>query len=132
MSPIADMLTQLRNAQARGHAEAVLSFSKMKLDVAQILRDKNFIGGVEKRKKKLKKSEFDVLALTLKYENGAGVISGVKMISKPSRRMYSGKQKLRQVQSGYGISVISTSKGIMTGDDAKKAGVGGEVIFEIW
>lgn len=132
LSPIANMLVQLKNAQVRGYAEIVLPFSKIKFDIAKILKDKNFVSDVEKRKKKTKKSEFEVLALSLKYENGAGRIDGVKMISKPSRRMYAGKQDLKPVKNGYGISVISTPKGIMSGDDAKKAGVGGEVLFEIW
>ena len=68
----------------------------------------------------------------MKYENGVGSVTDIKMVSKPSRRMYSGKEELRPVKNGYGISVVSTSKGIMTGGDAKKAGVGGEMLFEIW
>jgi small subunit ribosomal protein S8 len=126
------MLSQLKNAQARGHAEVILPFSKIKFDIAEILKEKKFISEVEKRKRKTKKSEFDILAIILKYENGVGPITDMKMVSKPSRRMYSGKDKLQKVKNGYGISIISTSKGIMVGDDAKKAGVGGEVLFEIW
>ena len=72
------------------------------------------------------------MAIGLKYENGAGAINDIKMISKPSRRMYVGKGELKPIKSGYGIAVISTSKGIMAGDDAKKAGIGGEILFEIW
>ena len=68
----------------------------------------------------------------LKYENGVGAIGGIKMISKPSRRVYVGKDDLKPIRNGYGISVISTSKGLMTGDDAKKAGIGGEIICEVW
>ncbi len=132
MSPIANMLIQLKNAQARGHAEVVLPFSKIKFDIAQILKEKKFVSEVEKRKRKTKKSEFDTLAIVLKYENSIGSITGIKMVSKPSRRMYSGKGELRPIKNGYGISVVSTSKGIMTGSDAKKAGVGGEMLFEIW
>jgi small subunit ribosomal protein S8 len=125
------MLVQLKNAQSRGYAEMVLPFSKIKFEIAQVLKNKNFVSEVEKRKKKTKKTEFDTLAVGLKYENGVGAISEIKLVSKPSRRMYAGKGELKQIKSGYGISVLSTSKGIMAGDDAKKAGVGGEVIFEI-
>lgn len=132
MSPIANMLTQLKNAQARGHAEIILPFSKIKFDIAQILKNKNFVSEVEKRKKKTKKTEFNVLAVSLKYNEGVGVISNIKLISKPSRRMYAGKDDLKPVKSGYGIAVVSTSKGIMSGDDARKAGMGGEVLFEVW
>lgn len=126
------MLAQLKNAQARGYAEMVLPFSQMKFNIAQVLKNKNFVSEVEKRKKKTKKSEFDALAVKLKYENGVGAINDIKLVSKPSRRMYAGKRKLKSVKSGYGVSVVSTSKGIMAGDDARKAGVGGEVLFEIW
>ena len=126
------MLVQLKNAQARGYAEAVLPFSKIKFEIAQILKNKNFVSEVEKRKKKTKKTEFDTLAIGLKYENGIGVINDIKLVSKPSRRMYAGKGDLKPIKSGYGIAVISTSKGIMAGDDAKKAGIGGEILFEIW
>jgi len=132
LSPIANMLVQLKNAQARGHAEVVLPFSKIKFEIAQILKNKNFVSEVEKRKKKTKKNEFDTLAISLKYENSVGAINDIKLISKPSRRIYVGKGDLKPIKSGYGIAVISTSKGIMAGDDAKKAGIGGEIIFEIW
>lgn len=132
MSPIANMLIQLKNAQARGYTEIVLPFSKIKFEIAQILKNKNFISMVEKKKKKAKTSEQDIIEIGLKYDNGGGAINEIKMISKPSRRIYSGKQGIKQVKNGYGISVISTSKGIMSGEDAKKAGLGGEVLFEIW
>ena len=82
--------------------------------------------------KKTKKSEVSILGVELKYENGVGAIGGIKMISKPSRRIYAGKDGLKPVKNGYGISVISTSKGLMTGDEAKKAGIGGEIICEVW
>ena len=131
MSPIADMLTQLKNAQMRGYAEVVLPFSQMKFQIAQILKNKNFVGEVEKRKRKTKKSEFDILAIGLKYNNGVGSITDIKMVSKPSRRMYAGKKTLKPVRQSYGISVVSTSKGLMTGDDARKAGLGGEIICEV-
>ena len=126
------MLIQIKNAQARGKSEAVLPFSKIKFGIAGILKNKGFIGNVDKRKIKTKKSEFDTLAVELKYNDGVGAIDGIKLISKPSRRIYARKVDLKPVKNGYGISVVSTSKGIMTGEDARKTGLGGEVLFEIW
>lgn len=132
MSPIANMLTQIRNAQSRGKEGIILPFSKMTLGIAEILKNKGFIRGVEKKTKKMKKSEADFLSVELKYENGVGAISDIKLISKPSRRVYAGKDDLRPVRNGYGISIISTPKGLMTGDEARKAGIGGEIICEVW
>ncbi len=126
------MLTQLKNAQARSQSEIVLPFSKIKLAIASILQEKGFIESVEKKKRKTKKSEFDTLSIKLKYNNGVGAIDDIKLISKPSRKVYAGKGELKMVKSGYGISVVSTSKGVMSGENAKKAGLGGEVLFEIW
>ncbi len=132
MSPIANMLAQIKNAQSRGKEEVVLPFSKMTFSVAEILKTKGFVGGVEKKIRKMKKSDINILGVKLKYQNGAGAIEGIKMISKPSRRVYAGKDDLKPIKNGYGISVISTPKGLMTGDEAKKAGIGGEVICEVW
>jgi len=126
------MLTQIKNAQARGHQEVVLPFSKMLFAIAQILKKAGFVEEVNKIKKKKKGSEFEFISIRLKYENGIGAIRGVKLISKPSRRIYVGKNDLKPVREGYGISVVSTPKGLMTGDEAKKAGVGGEILFEVW
>ena len=132
MSPIANMLTQIKNAQSRGKEEIVLPFSKMTLGIAEILKSRGFVGGVEKKTRKTKKSEVNILGVELKYENGIGAISDIKLISKPSRRVYVGKDDLKPVRNGYGISIISTSKGLMAGDDARKAGIGGEIICEVW
>ncbi len=132
MSPIANMLTQIKNAQSRSKEEVVLPFSKMKLGIAEILKNRGFISGVEKKTKKMKKSEADFISVELKYENGIGAIGGIKMISRPSRRIYAGKNDLKPVRNGYGISIISTPKGLMTGSEAHKAGIGGEIICEVW
>ncbi len=132
MSPIANMLTQIKNAQSRGKEEVVLPFSKTTLGIAEILKNKGFIGSIEKKIRKMKKSEISILGVELKYESGVGAIGGIKMISKPSRRVYAGKGDLKPVKDGYGISIISTSRGLMTGDDARKARIGGEIICEVW
>lgn len=126
------MLIQIENAQARGKSEIISPFSKIKFEIAVILKNKGFINGVEKRKRKTKKSEFNMLAVELKYNDGVSAIEHIKLVSKPSRRMYAGKDDLKPVKNGYGISVVSTPKGIMAGEDARKAGLGGEVLFEIW
>ena len=132
MSPIANMLTQIKNAQSRGKEEVVLPFSKMTLGIAEILKNKGFVGSVEKKIRKMKKSEISILGVGLKYENGIGAIGDIKLISKPSRRVYVGKDDLKPVRDGYGISIISTPKGLMTGDEARRAGIGGEIICEVW
>ena len=126
------MLTQIKNAQSRGKEEVVLPFSKMTLGIAEILKNKGFVGSVEKKIRKMKKSEISILGVGLKYENGIGAIGDIKLISKPSRRVYVGKDDLKPVRDGYGISIISTPKGLMTGDEARRAGIGGEIICEVW
>ena len=128
MSPIANMLVQIKNAQARGLEEVEVPFSVMNRSIAGVLQHAGFLTSVETKKKKGKRREVDYLHITLKPD----AINGVKLISKPSRRMYAKADELKKVRSGFGISVVSTPKGIMTGADAQKAGVGGEVIFEIW
>ena len=132
MSPIANMLTQIKNAQAIGREEIFVPFSAMKFNIASVLQREGYIAHVEKKQKKMRKSELPVLSLILKYESGQGRINGVRLVSKPSRRMYAPKDELQKVQNGFGTSVISTSKGIMTGSEARKNGIGGEVLFEIW
>lgn len=132
MSPIANMLVQIKNAQAVGTASVSVPFSKMKFEIAKILKENGFVDEIEKNAKKSKKTELDFINIKLKYNLGRGEINGIKLISKPSRRLYFGKADLKSVRSGYGLSVISTSKGVMSGDDAKKNGIGGEILFEIW
>jgi small subunit ribosomal protein S8 len=132
MSPIANMLIEIKNAQSRNREEINVPFSNVKFAIAQVLKNKGLIGEVETKKKKGRKGELNFIRIGLKYDNGAGVISEIKMVSKPSRRVYAGKDELKPVRNGFGVSVVSTSKGIMAGDDARKARLGGEVICEIW
>lgn len=132
MITIANMLAQIKNAQAVGATEVAVPFSKLKLAIAQLLQAKGFLAAVESKKKKLKKVEVEWLNLKLKYQDGVGAIQGAKLISRSSRRVYAGKSEFFPVKSGYGIAVVSTPKGIMTGTEARQAAVGGEVLFEIW
>lgn len=133
MSPIANMLIKIKNAEDAHHERVLIPFSKMNMAIAQILNKAGFVGEVEKRKKKVKNSEFNFIDIKLS-QNDAKVnrISDVKMISKPSRRLYIKYKDIGKVKSGYGISIISTPQGLMTGEEAKKAKLGGEIIAEIW
>ena len=126
------MLVQIKNAQMVAKPSVVLPYSNLKYEIAKLLVSHNFIGGVEKKKRKLKKSEVSELHLDLKYSQSGPAVSQVKMISKPSRRVYASASELHPVRNGYGIAIVSTTKGLMTSQQARKAGLGGEVICEIW
>lgn len=131
--PISDMLIRIKNAQAVGNENVSVPFSNMKSRIAQILCEGGFVAAVERRKKKGKKAELEYLSLTLKYgEENRPAISGFKIISKPSRHMYTGAKEIKPVRSGYGVGIISTSKGIMNSKEAKKQNLGGEMLFEVW
>ncbi|HAU07385.1 MAG: 30S ribosomal protein S8 [Candidatus Yanofskybacteria bacterium GW2011_GWF1_44_227] len=130
--PISDMLIVIKNAQAVKKEQVVIPFSRMKLAIAKVLKDSEFITDYEKKAKKIKNSEHDFLYITLKYEDNHGAISDIKLVSKPSRRMYLGAKEIRPVRSGYGIGILSTSKGVMSSIEARKSGLGGEIICEIW
>lgn len=127
--PIADMLTRIRNALIVRHATVDVPSSKIKKAIAQILLDEGFIKGFEI----VKEGSFDTIRITLKYgPNKEKVIVGLKRISKPGLRVYAQSTELPKVLGGLGIAIISTSKGIMTDKDARKAKVGGEVLAYIW
>jgi small subunit ribosomal protein S8 len=127
--PIADMLTRIRNANTSKHTEVDIPASNMKKAIAQILVDEGYIKSFEE----VEDGKQGILKVTLKYdENGKRVISGLKRISKPGLRIYVNKEEVPQVINGLGIALISTSKGIMTDKEARKQGVGGEVLAYIW
>jgi len=123
-----DLITRIKNAQAVKKESLKVPFSNMDLAVAEVLAQHGYIDDVQKKGRMPKR----IIEIKLKYENGQGVISGVKLISKPSRRIYAGYQELWPVRQGYGLGVISTSKGVMTYSDAHKAKLGGQRLFEIW
>ncbi len=123
-----DLLTKIRNAQKAKKASVKASFSNMDLAIAELLAKHGFVAAVNKKGRMPKR----ILEIDLKYIDGRGAISGVRFISVPSRRMYAGYVDLRPVKQGYGISFISTPKGIMTSLDAKKQKLGGQLLFEIW
>jgi small subunit ribosomal protein S8 len=133
LDPIADMLTRIRNAQRAKHREVLVPFSKLKLSIAKILEERNFIESVKKEMGET----FPVLKVGLKYEVVSNTeknpaIREIKRISRQGQRIYVKKTDIKRVKNGYGISIISTSKGIMTGDKAQKMGLGGEIICEVW
>lgn len=129
MDPIADLLNRIKNAQAASHQVVRVPFSKMKFEIAKILEREGFIESVDRRGKGPQK----IIRIFLKYkEDGKGALSDFKMISKPSRRVYIKAKEIKKTKGGYGISIISTPKGIMTDKEAKKNKVGGEIICEVW
>jgi small subunit ribosomal protein S8 len=136
IDPIADMLTRIRNAQAVKKAVVSLPLSKIKLTLAKILATEGWIAKSEVVKAtgvKGSAGQFDELKLTLKYDQqGQGAIRSIKRISKPGLRVYVGKDKLPYVVNNYGIAIISTSTGLMTNKEARRQGLGGEVLCEIY
>lgn len=134
--PIADMLNRIRNAQAVLHTTVSIPSSNLKYKIAKILEKEGFIEKVERKGRKTKK----IFEITLKYQSSiedrkqqmSSAISGLKRVSKPGQRIYSRIKEIKRVQGGYGISIISTPKGLMTDKEARKKKLGGEIICEIW
>ncbi|MBR1661859.1 MAG: 30S ribosomal protein S8 [Acidaminococcaceae bacterium] len=127
--PIADMLTRIRNANSVYHDKVEIPSSKIKEAIAGILKDEGFIKDFEV----IEDNKQNVIKVSLKYgANREKVISGLKRISKPGLRVYSQKDQLPKVLGGLGIAIISTSKGLMTDKEARKAGLGGEVLAYVW
>ncbi len=130
--PIADMLTRIRNASKVKKAEVFIPFSKIKLEIVKILKREGFIDSFEEIKSGEEDRIFGGLVLKLKYNEGKSVVSSISRISKPGRRVYASKEDLPKVLNGYGLAIVSTSQGIMTSKEAKRKGLGGEVVCEIY
>ncbi|MCX6796520.1 MAG: 30S ribosomal protein S8 [Candidatus Falkowbacteria bacterium] len=134
--PIADMLTRIRNASAIRQYEVVLPMSKIKHEVAQILKREGWVNDVQVVKAggaKNKAAKFDQLRIMLKYKkSGRPAIASIKRVSKPGLRIYAGKNELPRVLNNLGIAIISTPQGLMTNKEASRAGLGGEVICEVY
>jgi len=127
--PIADMLTRIRNATVVRHDRTDLDASKIKMEIAKILKQEGYI----RTFKFLEKGPQGLIRLYLKYaDDGEPVIHGLKRVSKPGRRVYRSVGELPKVRSGLGIAVISTSRGVLTDEQARSLQVGGEVLCEIW
>jgi small subunit ribosomal protein S8 len=127
--PIADMLTRIRNSVRARHPRVDLPSSKLKVEIARILKDEGYLANFKVVEEKGKKT----LRVFLRYTpDRHGVITDLKRISRPGSRRYVGKTDIRAVVGGMGISILSTPRGLMTGQSARKAGVGGEVLCEVW
>jgi small subunit ribosomal protein S8 len=127
--PISDMLTSLRNALAVHKDTITIPHSKVREAIAKLLQQEGYLGEI----KVMTEDKFPVLQIGLKYApNGRSVIQGIRRVSKPGQRIYSATNHLHTVLGGVGISVVSTSSGLMTNYHAKQKGFGGEVLFKIW
>ena len=134
--PISDMLTRIRNAVTAKHTRVDMPASKLKAEIARILQDEGYIQGfrlVEGPAERNGKQPRQLIRLFLKYgPHGEKVITGLERISRPGRRVYFGVEDVPTVLGGLGTSILTTSRGVMTGRAAKKAGVGGEVLCNVW
>ena len=127
--PIADMLTRIRNANVMRYKEVEVPASKIKLEIARILKEEGFIADYKIQENDVQ----NTIVLNLKYgQNKERVITGLKRISKPGLRVYAKHEEIPKVLNGLGIAIVSTSKGIMTDKDARKQSLGGEVLAYIW
>jgi small subunit ribosomal protein S8 len=132
--PVADMLTRIRNAVMAGHAQVAMPSSKLKIEIAKILKDEGFLEGFEvvDGENEVQK----ILRVKIKYigerRQRSPVISGLERVSKPGRRIYTKKTDIPWVLSGIGVAILSTPKGVMTGARARQLGVGGEILCKVW
>ena len=126
--PIADMLTRIRNALVARSPQVSMPASRMKLEIAKILKAEGFIADYH-----VEKTPPEAIRITLRYgERKEGIITGLRRISRPGLRIYAQRAELPRVQGGLGVAILSTSKGVMTDREARKTGIGGEVLCFIW
>jgi small subunit ribosomal protein S8 len=134
IDPIADMLTRIRNAVTAGHTMVAMPSSKLKIEIAKIMKDEGYLEGFDIAESD--DSPQKVLRLKIKYvgerRERRPVISGIERVSKPGRRIYTKKQDIPWVLSGIGVAILSTPKGVMTGTRARQLGVGGEILCKVW
>lgn len=129
VDPIADMLVRIKNAGRAGNEITVVPYSKLKFEISNVLLKKGYIKGFSVKGKKVnKRIEVEILYNAGKFPR----IEDARRISRPSRRVYLGSQEIKAVRHGEGMAVLSTPRGLLSGDDAKKEGVGGEILFNIW
>ena len=127
--PIADMLSRIRNGIQARHERIELPASKLKVEIAKILKNEGFISNFKLVEDKVQST----LRIYLKYsEDGEPVIHGIERVSRPGRRVYRNKQEIPRVLGGLGLAIVSTSKGVLSGSEAAKTGVGGEVLCQVW
>jgi len=133
LDPIAEMLTQIRNAQRAGKKEVLVRASNFKLAIAKVLERENFIEKAVKEKN----DSFENIRITLKYHKVSNTkkipaIQNIRRVSKEGQRIYTKSKSIKKVKNSFGISIISTPKGVMTGVEARKDGLGGEYICQVW
>ncbi len=127
--PIADMLTRIRNAQLAGHAKVTIPRSNIKVQIARILSQEGFVEGFVEDER----GPQGAVKVFLKYDTSrTGTIRGVERVSKPSRRVYVGKDEIPRVRNGLGVVILTTPRGVLTDSQARQAGVGGEVLCRVW
>jgi small subunit ribosomal protein S8 len=127
--PIADMLTRVRNAMAARHPKVDVPASKLKTEIARILKEEGYIANFKVAEEGVKK----VIKIYLKYAtDNSPVVTGIERVSRPGCRTYVGKTDIPRVQGGLGISILTTARGVMTGRTARKEGVGGEILCRVW
>ena len=127
--PIADMLTRIRNAQTASYSTVDIPCSKLKVSISNTLKAEGFIKNYRKMTEGLR----EIIRISLKYdENGEPIIGGLKRVSKPGRRFYTRCDRVPQILGGLGVNILSTSKGVMTDREARKRGLGGEVLCSVW
>jgi len=132
MDKISEMLTKIRNAQMAGHKEVEIKFSKFKFALAEILKKEGFVEAVSRNK-----DEAGAIKIVLKYfqisnTEKAPAIRGMKKVSKSGQRIYVKSKEIRKVKNNFGVAIVSTSKGVMTGEESRKLGLGGEYVCEVW
>ncbi|HLN18936.1 MAG TPA: 30S ribosomal protein S8 [Patescibacteria group bacterium] len=133
MDTIAQMLTTIRNAQMAGHQEVKINASKLKLAVTKILEKEGFVESVHLEQE----NNLNIIRIDLKYHDISRTkrlpaITGIERVSREGQRVYVKKKEIRKVRNNYGMAIISTSKGVMTGEEAKKLGLGGEYVCKVW
>lgn len=127
--PIADLLTRIRNGHLAKHDNVVMPASKIKLEVVKLLVQEGYLTSHELDET----GKFPVIRIALKYDNrGRRAITGIQRVSRPGRRVYSGKGEIPKVLNGLGVTILSTSSGVMTGHACRKRGIGGEVLCSVW
>ena len=125
--PISDLLTRVRNASLAKLTRVAIPSSKLKLEVLRILKEEGYISDYS-----LSDKYHGVIKIYLKYNNGKGVISEINRVSRPGRRYYANVNSIPKTLNGYGVTIVSTSKGVMSDKSAEKLGVGGEIICKVW
>lgn len=126
--PIADLLTRIRNAQTARYRSVTVPASRMKVEIVKILKDEGYIADYTVAEDDLQ----GTIAVEFKYSRERQTISGLERVSRPGRRVYCGKDEIPKVLNGLGITILSTSKGVMTGGNCRRHGVGGEVLCNVW